>query len=138
MQAQQAHPPKPSEPIPKQVRKRKARKAKAQAQAEAPAIGEPTGGSEGRHVEEAEEEQDKEHGEDSEIGEPELSLAAKEARLRRLCEQKPSGKIKVPMEIHTAWKQGGVSREQLLQMLESSDWDKDSAVFFTDVVLQSF
>lgn len=57
---------------------------------------------------------------------PELSDAAKAARLRRLCERKPSGKIQVPQEIHDRWKQGtSEERDQLLEMFEKCNWEKD-------------
>eukprot|EP00438_Fugacium_kawagutii_P012770 Skav214219 [mRNA] locus=scaffold489:555068:560453:+ [translate_table: standard] len=36
-----------------------------------------------------------------------------DARLRRLCEQKGSGKCNVPQVIHDAWKRGGQSRDEL-------------------------
>ncbi|CAE7436073.1 unnamed protein product, partial [Symbiodinium microadriaticum] len=52
--------------------------------------------------------------------------AAKENRLRRLCEQKPSGRINVPKEVHDRWAQGGEVRKTLLAELEAADWDKDS------------
>ena len=55
----------------------------------------------------------------------ELSEAAKNQRLRRICERKGSGKINVPEEIHNLWKKGGHSRDELRQMLEDADWDKD-------------
>ena len=39
------------------------------------------------------------------------------AKLRRICEMKPSGKIQVPKEVHDQWKLGGHGREQLLDVL---------------------
>ena len=39
-----------------------------------------------------------------------------EGRLRRLCEQKPSGSIKVPREIHDMWKRRGADRDKLLEI----------------------
>ena len=50
--------------------------------------------------------------------------AAKENRLRRLCEQKPSGKINVPREVHARWAQGGEVRKALLADLEAAEWKK--------------
>ena len=50
---------------------------------------------------------------------------AKKHRLRRLCERKPSGKLNVPEAIHLAWKRGGTEADDLLKLLEASDWDKD-------------
>ena len=58
----------------------------------------------------------------------ELSQAAKEQRLRRMCEVKPSGKCHVPTEIHELWKKGGHGRDQLLEILEASNWEKDSGL----------
>ena len=48
-----------------------------------------------------------------------------DARLRRLCEVKASGKCKVPQSIHDAWKKGGTSRDELRVWLEKLDLDKD-------------
>ena len=53
-----------------------------------------------------------------------LSQAAKDNRLRRLCEVKPSGKINVPQEVHDRWAKGGEVRKALLRELEAADWDK--------------
>ena len=55
----------------------------------------------------------------------EISYAAKLGRLRRLCERKPSGKLKVPKEIHDRWTSKGHLREELLRELEKADWDED-------------
>ena len=55
-----------------------------------------------------------------------LSQEAKMAKLRRVCEKKPSGKVKVPEEIHMKWKQNnGDDRAELLKALEDSNWDKE-------------
>lgn len=48
-----------------------------------------------------------------------------DARLRRLCELKPSGKMNVPESIHLAWKKGGQSRDDLRVMLEKYDLNKE-------------
>lgn len=54
------------------------------------------------------------------------SAAAKDAALRRVCERKPSGKLKVPESIHLKWKNGSrAERNELLQVLEESEWDQD-------------
>ena len=50
-----------------------------------------------------------------------------DARLRRLCETKPSGKCNVPDSIHKAWKAGGKSRDDLRVLLEKFDFDKERA-----------
>ena len=50
--------------------------------------------------------------------------AAKDNRLRRLCEVKPSGKINVPQEVHDRWAKGGDVRKALLAELEAADWNK--------------
>lgn len=116
----QVRSPTPNNPVPKKAPARPQKtKAKSQPKPQPEPLGEPTAGSEDEEDQEAE---------DGEQSEAELSLAAKEARLRRLCEQKPSGKIKVPLEIHEMWKKGGVSREELLGMLEDAGWDKDSGL----------
>ena len=61
-----------------------------------------------------------------EHNETELSQEAKMAKLRRVCEKKPSGKVKVPEEIHQKWKQNnGADRAELLKALEESNWDKE-------------
>ena len=58
-----------------------------------------------------------------------LSTEAKMAKLRRVCEKKPSGKCKVPEDIHLKWKNNnGDDRKELLDLLESSDWDKDCVI----------
>lgn len=61
---------------------------------------------------------------DVEASDSELTEQAKRHRLRRLCEKKPSGKINVPMDIHQQWAAGGNGRDQLLDMLEQSGWEK--------------
>lgn len=48
-----------------------------------------------------------------------------DARLRRLCEIKPSGKCHVPDSVHKAWKEGGKARDDLWVLLEKFDFDKD-------------
>lgn len=58
-------------------------------------------------------------------GEGEPSHAAKLGRLRRLCERKPSGKLKVPKEIHDRWVAKGHLRDELLRELEKADWGED-------------
>ena len=56
----------------------------------------------------------------------ETSEAARNARLRRVCERKPSGKLLVPEDIHLKWKNNcGRDRDDLLDALESCQWDKD-------------
>ncbi|CAJ1373970.1 unnamed protein product [Effrenium voratum] len=52
--------------------------------------------------------------------------AAREARLRRVCERKPTGRCHVPPDIHEMWASGGsVKRKEMARMLEESGWDKD-------------
>ena len=48
-----------------------------------------------------------------------------DARLRRLCEKKPSGKIQVPESIHRQWLAGGAQRDELRMLLEQYDFDKE-------------
>lgn len=64
-------------------------------------------------------------------GDDELSDAAKKARLRRLCERKSTGKLKVPEEVHQLWRQGGHARDELCRILEESSWDQDCLAWFT-------
>ena len=59
----------------------------------------------------------------SEPGEP--SQGAMEGRLRRLCEKKPSGKLRVPEEVHVMWKKGGHTRKELLKKLQDAGWNED-------------
>ena len=54
-----------------------------------------------------------------------MSEAAKKQRLRRLCERKGQGKLKVPEKIHEMWRQGGHTRDELCAMLEEANYDKD-------------
>ncbi|CAK9008775.1 unnamed protein product [Durusdinium trenchii] len=57
--------------------------------------------------------------------ENEMTDAAKNNRLRRLCERKPSGRLRVPEKVHKMWLAKGHSREKLRQMLEDCDWDSE-------------
>ena len=60
-----------------------------------------------------------------EPGPPETE-AAKMARLRRICERKPSGKVYCNMSLHEQWKNGTKEdREALVDILESCNWSKD-------------
>lgn len=61
--------------------------------------------------------------------EQEISEGAKLGRLRRLCERKPSGKLRVPDAIHDMWKQGGHKRQELLRLLEEAGWQEDPPIF---------
>lgn len=54
-----------------------------------------------------------------------LSEAAKNNRLRRLCEKKPSGRCRVSDDIRAEWEKGGPHRLALRDKLEACDWDKD-------------
>lgn len=54
-----------------------------------------------------------------------LSEAAKDNRLRRLCEKKPSGRCHVTDEVHRRWALGGAERQKLRDEYESYGWDKD-------------
>ena len=72
------------------------------------------------------EEQEDEEGEQESEEEEGLSEGAKLGRLRRLCERKPSGKLRVPEAIHTMWKSGGHSRQKLLKMLEDAGYEEDT------------
>ena len=54
-----------------------------------------------------------------------------DARLRRLCEKKPSGRLQVPAVVHEQWKKGGTDRDELRVLLEKSDFQKDRYSWFT-------
>ena len=58
--------------------------------------------------------------------------AAKRARLRRLCERKPSGKLNVPQAIHEKWAQSNsAEKDAMVDALEQSDWDKASFMYYS-------
>lgn len=48
-----------------------------------------------------------------------------DARLRRLCEKKPSGKVNVPDSVHQQWMAGGAKRDELRKLFEQYECDKD-------------
>ena len=51
---------------------------------------------------------------------------ARLARLRRLCEMKPSGRCAVPKEVHERWKSGTKEeREAMLEEFEKANWSRD-------------
>ena len=62
---------------------------------------------------------------DEKTDDEELTEAAKNNRLRRVCEVKPSGRCGVDDETHARWAKGGAERLALRDQLESCDWDKD-------------
>lgn len=53
-----------------------------------------------------------------------VSAAAGAARLRRICEMKPSQKLNCPQWLHDQWSNPR-NRPDLLKRLESVGWDKD-------------
>jgi hypothetical protein len=56
--------------------------------------------------------------------------AAKQARLRRMCERKPSGKIHVPLEVHEKWLHGSRDeRDAMVDVLEECGWQKASSIY---------
>lgn len=58
-------------------------------------------------------------------GPPPETEAAKMARLRRICERKPSGKIYCDASLHEQWKNGTKEdREALVEILERCNWQK--------------
>lgn len=61
---------------------------------------------------------------DDSSGGEDVSEAAKNNRLRRLCEVKPSGRCHVPSPIHKRWAKGGSERMTLRDELEECGWDK--------------
>ena len=61
-----------------------------------------------------------------EIPPPPKSEGAKLARLRRLCEVKPSGRCSVPQEVHERWKKADKNeREAMVEEFEKANWSKD-------------
>ena len=48
-----------------------------------------------------------------------------DAKLRRLCEQKPSGKLNVPRALHEMWLKGGQERDELRAAFERFEEDKE-------------
>lgn len=72
-------------------------------------------------------------GSDASDGDENMSEAAKKQRLRRLCERKGQGKLKVPEKIHEMWRQGGHTRDELCAMLEEANFDKD----WINILMQS-
>lgn len=54
------------------------------------------------------------------------SDAAKKARLRRVCEKKPSGKLHCPEWLHELWLNPN-NREDLIEKFESVGWKKEGA-----------
>ncbi len=64
-------------------------------------------------------------GASGEEGASTLTVGARNNRLRRICERKPSNKLNVPLKIHEQWKKGGHAREELMDHLEAAGWDKD-------------
>ena len=61
-----------------------------------------------------------------EVPPPPQTEGAKLARLRRLCEMKPSGKCSVPPEVHQRWKAADkAEREAMVEEFEKANWAKD-------------
>ncbi|CAK9032791.1 unnamed protein product [Durusdinium trenchii] len=59
-----------------------------------------------------------------------------DARLRRLCEKKPSGKLNVPQDIHNMWLAGGHSRDNLRALLEKFEFDKGKFISEVTVMIE--
>ena len=51
------------------------------------------------------------------------SQAAKEARLRRYCEKKPSGRMSCPMWVHEQWL-NRQNRAEMTRQFELAGWDR--------------
>ncbi|CAL1165837.1 unnamed protein product, partial [Cladocopium goreaui] len=87
---------------------------------------------EGEETENEEGSEESEQEENEEVPGTEVSSepteAAKNNRLRRLCEKKPSGRMQVPQEIHDIWAKGGPERLALRDQLEGCGWQKDQFV----------
>ncbi len=58
-----------------------------------------------------------------------VTAAARAARLRRVCERKPTGKLNCPEWLHDMWK-NTANRNSLTEKLEASNWDKDRSTVF--------
>ena len=52
------------------------------------------------------------------------SEGAKQARLRRLCERKPTGKLQCPEWLRNQWK-NPANRPSLVEKFEAQNWNKD-------------
>lgn len=52
-----------------------------------------------------------------------MTEAAKKARLRRICERKPSGKIHCPEWLHEQWVKNS-DRDDMVAQLEKCNWQK--------------
>lgn len=61
-----------------------------------------------------------------------------DARRRRLCERKPSGKLQVPFAVHEAWSQAGKTRDELRVLLEKNDFDKDIGMYWGVILCYNF
>ena len=57
-----------------------------------------------------------------------MTEAAKKARLRRICERKPSGKILCPEWLHEQWKSNS-DRDSMVEQLEKCNWQKADFTF---------
>ena len=55
---------------------------------------------------------------------------AKQARLRRLCERKPTGKLQCPDWLHEQWK-NPANRQSLVEKFEAMKWNKDWGLYVT-------
>ena len=68
--------------------------------------------------------------------------AAKFARLRRLCEMKPSGRCAVPQAVRERWKKGDKNeREAMIEEFEKANWSKEtwcSKSLFVDLGVSGF
>ena len=60
---------------------------------------------------------------------PPATEGAKQNRLRRLCEKKPSGRCNVPPEIHQKWLHASRhERDAMIEELDAVSWSKDRLV----------
>ena len=58
-----------------------------------------------------------------EVEDAEKEMRAAKARLRRLCETKSNGKLKVPAWLHEAWKSG--DKGAMAEAYKQTGYDKD-------------
>ena len=60
---------------------------------------------------------------------PPATEGAKQNRLRRLCEKKPSGRCNVPPEIHQKWLHASRDeRDAMIEELDAVSWSKDHLI----------
>ena len=105
---------------------------KAKATPKAKAAGKAKAKAGARKVPDPKIEEDQAEDEDEDVPQ---TLAAKKHRLRRICERKPSGKLRVPESVHNDWALGGPTRDALLEKLAQSGWKRAPSLELHAVML---